>query len=213
MSNPPQARLTLYAYPPSSYCQSVRMMLAECGLEARIIEVDPFAGTDAIPHPFNAVPVLEEGDFRLYETAAILRYLDAAHAGGRFTPSHPRALARMVQVEGIADSQAYWPLVRQVYGERIFAPLEGERPNEALIAEGLERAPRVLAALEDIAAEGLILSGKALTLADIHLAPMLGFFAATPDGAKMLAGYPALRGWFGTIAQRQSYRGTSPLAV
>lgn len=213
MSNPPHETLTLYAYPPSSYCQSVRMMLAECGLEARIVEIDPFAGTDATPHPFHAVPVLEEEGLQLYETAAILRYLDAAHADGRFTPGDPRSLARMAQVEGIADSWGYWPLVRQVYGERIFAPLDGKRPDEAIIAEGLERARRVLSALDDIAEEGLVLSGRVLTLADVHLAPMLGFFAATAEGKEMLAGHPALQGWFDAMARRQSYRSTSPLTT
>ncbi|MDK3017678.1 glutathione S-transferase family protein [Pseudodonghicola flavimaris] len=211
MSNPQTADVTLYAYPPSSYCQSVGMMLAECGIVPRVVTVDPFGGSGSIPHPFGAVPVLEDGSFALYETAAILRYLDAAYAGGRFTPAAPHALARMAQVEGIADSQGYRAFVRQVYGERIFAPLEGERPDEAVIAEGMVAARAVLAALEAIAAEGLVLTGSALTLADVHLAPMMGFFAATPEGAAALASHPALSAWFGAIAGRRSYRETSPL--
>lgn len=211
MSNPARTDVTLYAYPPSSYCQSVRMMLAECGVSPNVVEVDPFGGTGPNPHPFKAVPVLEEAGFAIYETAAILRYLDAAHAGGRFTPGEPRALARMAQVQGIADSQAYRPFVRQVYGERIFAPLEGETPDEGQIAEGLVHARAVLAALEQIAAEGLVLNRRALTLADVHLAPMTGFFAATPEGAAALAASPALASWFDWVSARESYRRTSPV--
>ncbi|MDU9004139.1 glutathione S-transferase family protein [Sedimentitalea todarodis] len=106
--------LTLYAYPPSVYCQIVRMALYQLRLTAQIVEVDPFTGTGPNPHPFGLVPTLNDDDFQLTETAAILRYLNTQYAGGRLSPDTPRAIARMVQVQSIVDSQAYWPLVRMV---------------------------------------------------------------------------------------------------
>lgn len=114
--------LVLHAYPPSVYCQIIHMALMELDLTADIIEVDPFCGKGDNPHPFGLVPTLRDDDFEIYETVAILRYLDAEHGHGRLSPSAPRAQARMCQVQSIVDSQAYWPLVRMVFVQRVVAP-------------------------------------------------------------------------------------------
>ncbi|MEY8829603.1 glutathione S-transferase family protein [Sedimentitalea sp. XS_ASV28] len=202
--------LILYAYPPSVYCQIVRMALHHLELTAQMIEVDPFTGIGDNPHPFGLVPTLRDDEFELWETCAILRYLDAQYAGGRLSPASPRTVARMVQVQSIADSQAYWPLVRMVFAQRVFAPLHGEAPDETRIAEGMTRAAPVLGALDDIAREGLVLAPGNVSLADIHLAPILGFFNAAPEGAAALNRYPALHRWFGEIGANPAYRETCP---
>lgn len=202
--------LTLHAYPPSVYCQIVRMAMHHLGLIARIVEVDPFLGTDPNPHPFGLVPTLCDGDFELWETTAILRYLDEKYAGGKLSPAAPHAIARMVQVQSIADSQAYWPLVRMVFGQRVAATTQGDTPDETRISGGLGRAETILRTLDDIVVEGLVLTPQQLTLADIHLAPMIGFFNAAPEGADALSRYPALRGWFDGIARHPAYRATCP---
>ncbi|MDU9004140.1 glutathione S-transferase domain-containing protein [Sedimentitalea todarodis] len=83
-------------------------------------------------------------------------------------------------------------------------------PDEAVIEDGLERAKTVLSGLETIAREGLVLDGTNLTLADLHLAPMIGFFNAAPEGAAALGRYPALLRWFDAIAENPAYRATCP---
>lgn len=64
----------------------------------------------------------------------------------------------MQQVISIADCYAFRPLVLQVYAHRVFRSQEGLPPDESAIAAGLAAAPKVLAALDTIAAEGLTLS-------------------------------------------------------
>ena len=56
----------------------------------------------------------------------------------------------MVQIISIIDSYGYVSMVRQVAGERVFAPLRKRQPDEALIRRGLEGSLRVLDALEAI---------------------------------------------------------------
>ena len=46
-------------------------------------------------HPWGKIPVMEDGDFSLYETQAILRYIDRILPDPPLTPSDPRAEARM----------------------------------------------------------------------------------------------------------------------
>ena len=54
-------------------------------------------------HPFGRVPVLEHDGFRLYETQAILRYLDRVQPDPPLTPADPRQTARMDQVMSVND--------------------------------------------------------------------------------------------------------------
>jgi glutathione S-transferase len=204
--------LTLFGYRYSVYTRIVRMVLAEKGLRATLVEVDPF--TDPLPegyrdlHPFGRVPALQHGPFRLYETTAICRYLDEALPGPPLQPADPRDRARMAQVVAVADAYAYWPLVRQVYAHAVFRPAEGLPGDPDRVAEGLAAAPVVLATLDAIAAEGRVLDGSGVTLADLHLAPMVAAVAQAPAGADLLARHPALDRWWSWMSQRPSLRAT-----
>ena len=80
----PNPALQLVGYGPSVYTWIVKVALIEMGLKVDYIETNPFAETPdpllARYTPFDRVPVLVHGDFRLTETAAILRYLDQLSA-------------------------------------------------------------------------------------------------------------------------------------
>lgn len=69
-----------------------------------------------------------------------------------------------------------------------------------------------LTVLNDIAQEGLALSGG-ITLADLHLAPMIDYFCMTDAGAEALARYPALARWWDRVRTRDSLRATDPFAT
>jgi glutathione S-transferase len=87
------------------------------------------------------------------------------------------------------------------------APRRGRTPDEARIARLLPRAETCLAALEALG-EGPWLAGPALTLADLHAAPMFDLFLRTPAGAAMLPRHPRLDAWWRTIAARPSFTST-----
>lgn len=206
--------LTLIGYRYSIYLRIVRLVLAEKRLRATLVEVNPF--DQPLPegyldlHPFGRVPVLQHGPFTLYETTAITRYLDEALPGPPLQPQDARDRARMAQVIALTDAYGYAPMVRQVYAQRVFAPAEGRVADEAQVAAGLAAAAAVLAALDQIATEGRVLAGGAVTLADLHLAAMFAAFAQVPEAAQMLAYYPALGHWWAMMSGRASMRSTDP---
>lgn len=198
----------------SVYTWVVRMALAEKRLNHQFIEVNPFLEKadpklDALT-PFKRVPVLSHDDFVLYETAAILRYLDSVFPDPPLVPDDARAAARMQQIIGIIDFYGYWPMIRQVFAERVIGPTQGARPDKARMGRGVKSAVRTFSALEAIAAEGLQLSSADISLADIHLAPMMGYFVMTPEGKMLLDQYPHLTHWWAFISQRESYLRTRP---
>ena len=73
-------------------------------------------------HPFGRIPAFEHDGWMLYETRAIMRYVDAVVPGPRLQPEEPRAAARMDQLMNITD----WYLMPQVSAKitfnRVVAP-------------------------------------------------------------------------------------------
>lgn len=205
-------QVVLHAYRFSVYARVVRMTLIEKGVPWREVEVDPFGelspGYLAL-NPFGRVPTLADGDFVLYETAAITRYIDEAFDGPPLQPADPRERARMAQAVAIVDSYGYWPLVRQVFSHRVFRPAEGAVSDEGAVMEGLARAPTVLAALDGLCADRF-LAGEEMCLADLHLAPMIAYFTQATEGAEMLGRYPRLQAWWTHMRERPALKATEP---
>ncbi len=205
---------TLHGYRYSVYLRIARLVLEEKGVTCRRVEVNPF--DPALPadylklHPFGRVPTLVHGDFTVYETGAITRYVDRAFPGPSLQPGEIRAQARLDQIVSVVDSYAYWPMVRQVFSHAVFRPRTGQPGDADQVTAGLAAAPRVLAALEGLAAEDSFLTGAALSLADLHLGAMMAYFVLTPQAAALLNQHPKLAAWWGRMAERPSMIATDP---
>lgn len=204
----------LFGYCHSVYSWIARLALHEKGVSYTWAEVNPFDETLAPDyldvHPFKRVPALLHEGFALYETGAITRYIDEAFAGPPLQPGTPAARARMNQIISVIDSYGYWPLVRQVFSHGWFRPRVGRPADTEELRNGLEAAPRILAALERLAEGDTYLVGGTLSLADIHLAPMLAYFTKVPAGAGLLRAQPKLMHWSAAMSTRPSMLATAP---
>ena len=201
----------------SVYVRIARLALVEKGVPYRLVEVDIFAegGPPAeylARHPFGRIPAFEHDGFRLYESGAITRYVDEAFPGPALQPAAPKARARVNQAVSILDSYAYRTLVWDIYVERMRAAENGRITDEARIAAALPRAEICLAALEALMAAGPWLAGPALTLADLHAAPIFAYAVLAPEGRDLLARHETLRRWWERMTERPSMAATrSPL--
>ena len=205
--------ITLHGYRYSVYNRVARLALHHKDVAYSTVEVDPFTSLDPAYldlHPFGRVPALTHGTFRIFETRAITRYVDHAFAGPPLQPADAKALARIDQVTGIIDNYGYWPMVRQVFAERVFSRLEGQPSNEDEITAGLAASRQVLAVLNNFAEEGLVLNGRDFTLADCHLAPMIDYFVRADEGRDALSSYPNLHKWWELVAVMPSLQLTDP---
>ena len=208
---PALERPTLYGAKYSVYVRIARMALIEKGVDHALEPVDIFAEGGPPDwyralHPFGRIPAFSHGDFKLYETAAITRYVDEAFTGPSLQPGAPQARARMTQIVAMLDAYAYRPLVWDVAVERLEM---GETADEAKIAAGLERADAVFRALADLKSAGPFLLGDQLTLADIHAAPIIGYFVKAEDGRRALARHAPIAAWMDGMNARESYRQTA----
>ena len=206
----------LHGYRYSVYNRIARVALLAKNVEHETIEVDPFAELPEAYlklHPFGRVPVLVHGAFELFETSAITRYVDRAFKGRPLQPAGAAALARMDQVIAVVDAYAYWPMVRQVSSHAFFRPFLGEPSSREEIDRGLEASRKVLSFLDGVAGEGEVLSGRDITLADCHLAPMIDYFVRAEEGKAALSEHLALQRWWDGVSVLKALKATDPFAV
>lgn len=206
--------LVLHGYRYSVYLRIARLALAEKGVAYDRIEVNPFAPDRPAAylelHPFGRVPALVHEGFALYETAAITRYIDRAFQGPALQPTGPQALARMDQIIAVVDAYGYWPMVRQVFSQRVFRARLGQVADEAEVERGLTASAKVLAAIETLTADAPFLTGESPSLADLHLGAMIAYFAQAPEAALLLDQHRKLARWWRRLAARPSLATTEP---
>ncbi len=206
---------TLFGAAYSVYVRAARLALHEKGVDYNLVPVDVFAEGGPPPsyltrQPFGRIPAFAHDEFELYETGAITRYIDESFDGPELQPADPRSRARVNQIISITDGYVYPVLVWGVYVEQVSKPARGEPSDETRLAASLSRAPVILKALADLTGDGPWLGGTALTLADLHVAPMIDYFAKAPEGLPILGVYTNLMSWWSRMQERASMRQTEP---
>ena len=201
----------------SVYVRTVRLTLAEKRVPYRLVEIDVFDEGGPPPdyfarHPFGRIPAFEHDGFQLYETDAIVRYIDEAFEGPSLIPDTSRSRARMTQAMRILDCYAYPSMVWGVYFEQIGAPREGRETDPDKLDGAIKQSRTCLQALEGLSGGGPFLVGPELCLADLLAAPMFAYFRLAPRGRHLLADHPRLTSWWRRMLVRPGMTATrSPL--
>jgi glutathione S-transferase len=203
------SQFTLYGVPASPYVRAAAMGLNEKGVSFRMCALGPMESRSAAylkRNPFGKVPSFVHGEFELYETQAILRYLDRIIPEPSFTPRHPRAEARMNQLCGITDCYVMPYISMGITFDRLVAPMLGIPVDEAKIKACLPRAQLCVAEIARILGDNPFLTGEGLSIADLLLAPHLSFFTATLESEGMLKSYQGLNAWLNRMSARPSFQ-------
>ncbi len=205
------AKPIVYGPAYSTYLRTVRLALEEKGCDYELADISTPA-TDKEDkkamhkkrHPFIKVPAFEHDGFELYETDAIIRYIDQVLPGPKLVPADPKAQARMNQIIGIVDSYANDCMIGKIAVERVFKPKRGGQTDEAVVAAAIPRAKTCLAEIERLAGGGQFLVGDSVTLADCLFAPILNYLLLTPEGPGLLEPHAGLKGWWERMKARPS---------
>jgi glutathione S-transferase len=188
----------------------VLVTLAEKGRRAELVVVDLFAhaqksASHVSRHPFGVVPVLEgdDGDL-LYESRAIIRYLDASLDGVSLTPKNARDRASMDQWLSV-DQSYVGPHTRALAIERLLRPREGLAVRDD-VCRASEEALATAFGVYDRALEGRAwLAGDSFSLADVSLMP---YVASLPmiGAAHVIEKAANVRAWWSRVSARPSWK-------
>jgi len=177
--------LTLYDAPRCPYCARVRIVLAEKDVPYDPIVIDLADRPAWIyqKNPSGKVPILEDDDWILPESAVIAEYLEERFPDPPLQPADAaeRALARLLVFRFDDFSDPYYALRR---GE--------EGAAEAFAGE--------LAHLDGLLEHMPYLTGRSYGLTDIDYVPWV--IRARDMLGLSLVEYPALAEWLGRLTER-----------
>mgnify|MGYP001011499156 CR=1 FL=1 len=202
--------MKLYMHPASITSRIVRLYIAEKGLKVDEEVVDLFAGQHHEPpftgvNPNRLVPVLEDGDLRLTESAAILIYL--AEKNG--FPEYPAELVARAKV----NEAMFWASFNfyREWGYNLGYPQlfpHHRRPTDeahkVVVEWGRDKATFWLQVLNDhwLGDGRTWLTGAAMTVADYYVGGLVALgdlirwdFSKTPNVAAWLGRIKALPHW------------------
>jgi len=202
--------MKIYCHPASTTSRPVMLFAAETGIGADLQVVDLFTGEHLKPpyeaiNPNRLVPVLEDGEFRLTESSAILKYL----ADKIESPAYPKDLRRRSRVNERMDwintqmcrDFAYGFIYPQIFPTH-------KRPSDvvqsATLAWGKERAKGWMKVLDEnlIGPKHGYLCGERITIADYFGAPFVALgelvrsdYSAYPNVTRWLGNMKRLKNW------------------
>jgi glutathione S-transferase len=161
-------------------------------------------------HPFGRIPVLEHDGFFVYETQAIVRYIDRALPHPSLTPSSPKDAARMDQMMNVNDWYLFQGVGSVIGFQRVVGPMfMGLKPDEAVIEAAMPKAHTVFAELSRALGNQDYYAGGNVSLADLMIAPQVDFLTVTPEWSKLSAGKNNLVAWLDRMRARPSMRETT----
>jgi glutathione S-transferase len=197
-------------YFPSPNPQKVRFALNELGLDCEAVPVDLFKREQRTPeflllNPWGRVPVLVDGDLKLWESHAILAYL--GEKTGRLWPASPAgradALRWLFFLTGTIS-----PPATEVAFNRIAVKLSGGTPDEAAIARGEAALPDPMRIVDRHLAAHKWMLGADFSLVDCDYGPTINVL----DKAGFDFGdFPKVRAYLDAIRSRRAWQETPKL--
>jgi glutathione S-transferase len=198
--------MRLFQFPYSPNCQKVVAFVYELGLPVEIVELDAFKGQARTPemlklNPNGKVPVLQDGDFVLWESNAILGYLAAKADRSDLAPSAPRERADVDRWLAFHNAH-FGAALGKVGFERIAKKLGGlGAPDEAVVAAGARDFQTHAGVIETTLHDRDYLTGR-LTIADFALTP----YAAVAELVGLdTSSLPRFRAWVARMSARPSF--------
>ncbi len=205
--------MKIYYHPASTTSRPLMLFAAESGLKIDFQVVDLFTGEHYQPpyesiNPNRLVPVLDDDDFRLTESSAILKYL----ADKASSPAYPKDLKQRARVNERMDwintqlnrDLAYGLVYPQAFPHH-------KRPTDehqkGTLDWAKERAAGWLKVLNDhVLAKSKYLCGEQMTIADYYAAPFVALTAVIRSDLKP---YPNVKRWLDGMKGLKSWTKTN----
>jgi glutathione S-transferase len=200
-----ERKIVLHGFRLSGHSHRAELMLKILDLPYEFRHVDLAAGEQRTPaflalNPFGTIPVIEDGDFVLADSAAILVYLATRYdPQRRWLPEDPVQAALIQRWLSVAQG----PVFNGPAAARIIKLFGGPGDHQRAVTV----AGRLLKVLDGELRQRSFLVGEQPTLADIAV---YSYVAWAPQGEVSLDDFAAVRMWLERV---ESLPGFSALPV
>lgn len=197
--------LEVWGRPYSSNVIPVLWTVGELGLDYRLMLAGgSFGKLDtedyARINPNRMIPAIRDGDFCLWESHAIVRYLSHRYGSGGLCPEEPQRRALADQWMDWSASRAFPPVIRLFFAT---VRTEPDRRDPAIIAGHAAEAAEALRLLDAHLADRAYVAGDAFTMGDIPLGCVAyRYFNVEAERPAL----PNLEAWHARLGERPAYR-------
>lgn len=205
--------MKLYYFPHTDNNRKVLAVIHHLALDVERVEIDLLKGEHLTPeflalNPNHMTPVLQDGEFVLWESNAIMQYLCSLRPGTALWPVAPKIQADIARWQ--FWQTAHWgQCCGIVMFQRLIMPRIGKTPNEALIERELKNFATHAEVLNRHLQGRTWLVGEGVTLADLAVAAPL----ATAETVGLpLEPYPSIRRWYAQLDDWDGWQASAPPA-
>jgi len=158
-------------------------------------------------NPNSQVPTLQDGDYVLWESNVITRYLCAKHSMGNLYPEHlqerfdaERWMEWQQTLVNPASRSGFWHLVR----------LPADQRDPTVVAQSNAAVEPLMALLDAHLANRSFMVGERFTMADIPLGCEVQRWLGMPQAREKR---PNIERWFASLLARPAAKGVLDLAL
>jgi len=193
----------------STCTRKVLCTLAEKGVAPDMVVVDFTKGEHKLAdhmslQPFGKLPAIVDDGFVLYESRAIVRYLDEKLPGAKLHGADLKTRALVDQWSSVEQSH-FTPAAMKIISAALLAPMFGKPIDEAKVAEGKAELKPALEILDRALAKTKFVAGDSFTLADIGFMPYIEYVYAAKHG-DVIDAHPNVAAWWKRVSERPSWK-------
>ncbi|KAL3846166.1 hypothetical protein ACJIZ3_003569 [Penstemon smallii] len=187
--------------------------LIEKGIEFEVVDVDLFKGENKTPEylklqPFGVLPVIQDGDYTLYESRAIIRYY-----AEKYKSQGTELLGKTIDEKGLVEqwleveAHNFQPPLYDLVVRLLFPSEFGITPDPKSIKENEEKLAHVLDVYEDRLSKSKYLAGDTFSLADLSHIPFIQYLMVKRMGKEyMIRDRKHVSTWWDDISNRPSWK-------
>ncbi|KAK9155971.1 hypothetical protein Sjap_003451 [Stephania japonica] len=199
----------------TNYASGPRRVFAcfyEKEIEFELVPVNLFAGEHKGPEflklqPFGVVPVVQDGDFTLYESRAIIRYYSEKYRSqGTELLGHTLEDRGLIEQWLEVEGQNYYPHVYTMVVQLEVHPLIGLPVDDKVVAEHEEKLAKVLDVYEERLSKSKYLAGDFFSLADLAHLPFTDKLVNSIGKGHLIRDRKHVSAWWDTISSRPAWK-------
>ncbi|XP_028751974.1 glutathione S-transferase F9 [Neltuma alba] len=190
----------------------VLMCLIEKEIDFEVVLLDIFKGEHKNPEflklqPFGQLPLIQDGDYTLYESRAIIRYY-----AEKYKSQGTDLLGKTIEDRGLVEqwleveAQNFHPPVYNMVMHILFAPILGTPSDPKVIQESEEKLGKVLDIYDERLSKSKYLAGDFFSLADLSHLPFGHYLMNQMKKGYLIRDRKHVSAWWDDISNRPSWK-------
>ena len=202
------ATLQIIGAAQSNFVRAARIAAHEKGVPYEFISAAPHSPEVKEIHPAGKIPVMRHGDVTMFESRAIIHYIDEHFEGPPLTLGDKHADAKVEQWISYICSVSDPLIVRRYLFAYVFPKTADKKPDRAIIDQALPAVAREIEVLDGaINSNGYLVSNR-FSIADMYLLPIVHVARRLPESGEMIAKSKNLARYHDRHKERESFKAT-----